>query len=77
VQLLPIDNMYQFWYTSKVDMKPLLTVRFFKTLWGNEPVREWLLSLTALDRKRIGEDIKTIQFGWPMGMPMVRKIEPG
>jgi phage-related protein len=58
-------------------MKPLLTVRFFKTLSGNEPVREWLLSLSALDRRRIGEDIKTIQFGWPMGMPMVRKIEPG
>ena len=56
---------------------PLLTVRFFKTLAGNEPVREWLLSLPELDRRRIGEDIKTIQFGWPMGMPMVRKIEPG
>lgn len=25
----------------------------------------------------IGEDIKTAQFGWPLGMPLVRKIEPG
>jgi phage-related protein len=24
----------------------------------------------------IGEDIKTVQFGWPIGMPMVRKLEP-
>jgi len=57
-------------------MKPLLTVRFYKTLAGNEPVRKWLLSLPTFDRRRISEEIKTVQFGWPMGMPMVRKIEP-
>ncbi|MBW6474997.1 MAG: type II toxin-antitoxin system RelE/ParE family toxin [Anaerolineaceae bacterium] len=29
------------------------------------------------DEKRIiGEDIKTVQFGWPLGMPIVRKLEP-
>ena len=56
---------------------PLLTVRFFKTLAGNEPVREWLLSLPELDRRRIGEDIKTVQFGWPLGMPLVRKLDTG
>jgi len=28
-------------------------------------------------QKVIGEDIKTAQFGWPLGMPLVRKIEPG
>jgi phage-related protein len=60
-----------------MEITPQLTVRFFKTLAGNEPVREWLKSQTDLDRKRIGEDIKTVQFGWPMGMPIVRKIEPG
>jgi phage-related protein len=26
-------------------------------------------------RKTIGEDIKTVQFGWPLGMPLVRKLE--
>ena len=25
----------------------------------------------------IGEDIKTVQFGWPIGMPLIKKIEPG
>ncbi|EIL89200.1 hypothetical protein UU5_15990 [Rhodanobacter sp. 115] len=25
----------------------------------------------------IGEDIKTVQFGWPLGMPLVRKMDPG
>lgn len=38
-------------------------------------MREWLLSLSAKERKAIGEDIKTIQYGWPLGMPLVRKME--
>lgn len=55
--------------------KPILEVRFFKTDGGTEPVRDWLRELSATDRKRIGEDIKTVQFGWPLGMPLVRKME--
>jgi phage-related protein len=55
--------------------KPTLEVRFFKTDGGTEPVRDWLRELSATDRKRIGEDIKTVQFGWPLGMPLVRKME--
>jgi len=42
---------------------------------GVEPVREWLRELSKEDKKRIGEDIKTIQYGWPLGMPLVRKLE--
>jgi len=52
-----------------------LEVRFFRTAAGTEPVREWLKSLGQADRKTIGEDIKTVQFGWPLGMPLVRKFE--
>jgi phage-related protein len=54
-----------------------LRVVFFKTSRGSEPVREWLKSLSLADKKAIGEDIKTVQFGWPIGMPVVRKVEPG
>ena len=54
---------------------PTLEVRFFKTDAGTEPVRNWLRELSATDRKAIGEDIKTVQFGWPLGMPLVRKME--
>ena len=43
--------------------EPLLTVVFYKTGGGNEPVREWLKGLKREDRKTIGEDIKTVQFG--------------
>jgi phage-related protein len=52
-----------------------LEARFFRTTTGTEPVRDWLKSLEQADRKTIGEDIKTVQFGWPMGMPLVRKLE--
>jgi len=57
--------------------KAVLDVRFFKTDAGAEPVRHWLKKLPAADRKAIGEDIKTVQFGWPLGMPLVRHLEIG
>ena len=56
---------------------PILEVNFYATQQGNEPVREWLKSLSSLDRKRIGEDIKTVQFGWPLGMPLVKHLDEG
>lgn len=55
-------------------MYPVLDVRFFRTDAGKEPVREWLKDLPAIERKTIGEDIKTVQFGWPLGMPLVRNL---
>jgi len=51
--------------------QPVLYVRFFATEAGTEPVRDWLRTLSATDRKLIGENIKTVQFGWPLGMPLV------
>jgi phage-related protein len=54
-----------------------LKVIFYKSESGNEPVREWLKGLPRSDRKIIGEDIKTVQFGWPLGMPLVRKLGVG
>ena len=54
-----------------------LLARFFRTAEGREPVREWLKALPAEDRKIIGDEIRTVQFGWPMGMPLVRKMEEG
>jgi len=56
--------------------RPLL-VSFYKTEAGNEPAREWLKSLSKKDKKLIGEDIKTVQFGWPLGMPLVEKLDTG
>jgi phage-related protein len=51
---------------------------FYRTEAGGEPVREWLRSvLSREDRKRIGEDIKTVEFGWPVGMPVCRSVGNG
>ena len=40
-------------------------------------MREWLLDLRRGDRRAIGCDIRTAQYGWPIGMPLIRKLEPG
>lgn len=57
----------------KIDEK--LQVAFYKTDSGEEPVRKWLQNLPKKDKKAIGEEIKTVQFGWPIGMPIVRKLD--
>ncbi|MDQ6959521.1 MAG: type II toxin-antitoxin system RelE/ParE family toxin, partial [Mariprofundaceae bacterium] len=54
-----------------------LRVAFFRTDAGAEPVRDWLLELGKSDRKAIGEDILAVQFRWPLGMPLVRKMDAG
>ena len=48
-----------------------LEVVFYRTESGNEPVRAWLQGLNKQDKKTIGGDIKTVQYGWPIGMPVV------
>jgi phage-related protein len=50
---------------------------FFRTEAGREPVRDWLKGLSTDDRKRIGEDIKTVEFGWPLGMPVCKPLGGG
>ncbi len=57
-------------------MEPILAVKFYRTETGTEPVRDWLKAMTVEDRKAIGTDIKEVQFGWPLGMPLVRKMGP-
>lgn len=58
-----------------VDISFVLKVVFYRSESGNEPVREWLKELPREDRRQIGEDIKTVQIGWPLGMPLIRKID--
>jgi phage-related protein len=51
---------------------------FFRTEAGGEPVREWLKGLRSTDdRRRIGYDIETVEFGWPLGMPACRPLQDG
>jgi phage-related protein len=59
-----------------MDDEMRLRVLFYRTTVGTEPVREWLKTLPVEERKIIGDDLKTAQFGWPLGMPLIRKLEP-
>ena len=38
--------------------------------YEGRPVREWLKALPVEDRKIIGEDIKDVEFSWPIGMAL-------
>jgi len=51
-----------------------IPVAFWRSATGREPVREWLRSLDKADRGVIGDDLRMLQFGWPIGMPLVRKL---
>jgi phage-related protein len=50
---------------------------FYQTATGREPVREWLKQLDQADRKVIGEEIKDVEFSWPIGMPLCRSFGRG
>lgn len=47
---------------------------FYRATSEAEPVRTWLKSLSAEDRRVIGLDIATVEYGWPVGMPICRPI---
>jgi phage-related protein len=40
-------------------------------------VRDWLQDLPRDERRIIGVDIMTVQFRWPLGMPLVANIGAG
>jgi|ERR1700674_1275239 phage-related protein len=54
-----------------------IPVVFHRTAAGAEPVRDWLRSLSAEDRRTIGTDLATVQVGWPVGMPLCRPLGGG
>jgi phage-related protein len=51
-----------------------LPAYFYRSDSGREPVRDWLKGLEIEDRKAIGEDIKDVEFSWPIGMPLVDSL---
>ena len=55
----------------------VLPACFYQTEASNEPVRDWLKDLNKDDRIAIGSDIKTVEFGWPIGMPTCRPLGKG
>ncbi len=56
---------------------PIIPARFYATPNGSEPVREWLKEMYRDDRRVIGADISTVEYGWPIGMPTCRPLGDG
>lgn len=50
---------------------PVLSCRFYQSPAGNEPVREWLKSLSKNVRHAVGTDAAQVQMSWPVGKPLV------
>jgi phage-related protein len=55
----------------------MFSVVFYETPKGNEVVIDFIRRLPIDDRKKIGEDLMAVQFGYPMGLPLVRPMGDG
>ena len=68
--------MYRVRYGPSVTQKKV-PASFYRTTTGTEPVRDWILSLSADDQKIVGTDIAIVEFGWPVGMPTCKSLGDG
>ena len=59
------------------EQKEEIPVRFYRTEAGRSPVLDWLRALDRDDRHAIGLDLMRVQFGWPIGRPLVRSLNDG
>jgi phage-related protein len=73
--------MYRKWYILRfeavAEQMPEIPVRFYRTTAGREPALDWLRELDKADRQVIGVNLMRVQFGWPIGMPLVRSLGDG
>jgi phage-related protein len=60
-----------------VDLPKALPLGFWKSSLGNQPTRDWFRDLPEVDRSILGKDLRRIQFGWPIGMPLVKSLGGG
>jgi phage-related protein len=60
-----------------MKQSPEIPVRFYRTEAGGAPVLDWLRGLEKDDRQAIGLDLMRVQFGWPIGRPLVRSLNDG
>ena len=58
------------------ELRPL-PLQFWRSNSGREPTRDWFQELPAVDRAVLGHDMKPVQYGWPIGMPLVKSLGGG
>jgi phage-related protein len=54
-----------------------ISLIFFRTAAGSEPVRAWLKTLPETERQAVGKDLLRAQWRWPVGMPLCRSMGTG
>lgn len=54
-----------------------ISLVFYRTPAGSEPVKEWLRGLDEAERRAIGQDLLRAQWRWPVGMPLCRPMGHG
>jgi phage-related protein len=59
-----------------IDDKKLVVV-FYRSGVGSEPVLDWLRALPPEDRQILGRDLRLVEMGWPIGMPLCRPLGGG
>ena len=61
-------------YNNSIERKIPLNVVFYETEMKNQPCRDFLLELDKEDRQEVGADIFSVQKGFPLGLPLCKKI---
>lgn len=54
-----------------------LEVVFYRSRAGAEPVLDWLRELSSEDRRTLGRDLRLVEMGWPVGMPLCKPLGGG
>ncbi len=55
----------------------MFAVVFYRTDAGNEPALDWFRELGRDERRIVGADLRTLQIGFPLGMPLCRSLGDG
>ena len=72
-----LDKTHIILYIIPMNRKEPLQVVFFETESGSQPVRDFILRRTREERKEIGADVFAVQKGFPVGLPLVEKLDTG
>lgn len=62
-------------YNLFMERTEPLEAFFYATENEHQPCRDFLLALTKDDRREVGADIFAVQQGFPLGLPLCRKLE--
>ena len=68
------DRLHIIMYSLYTEREQPLGAAFYKTEQGNQPCRDYLMSLSRDARREVGADIFAVQKGFPIGLPLCRKM---